>query len=103
VSAACYSVRIPAGYVDDVCLGDDAPSLAVIKRRPEKSHARWTRDEAEAMRDLLCGLRLGDAEIVIRVRPESSYADEGDEPPFSVSSGHRPKNCRFFGQPVHAM
>jgi hypothetical protein len=94
---------LPAGYVDDVYLGSDAPSLAVIKREATRSAARWTRDEAEAMRDLLRGLRFGDAEIVIRVRPESSYAAEGDEPPFSVSSQRRPKHCRFFGQPAHAV
>jgi len=101
--SALYAVRIPAGYVDDVCLGADAPSLAVIKRSAESSAARWTRDEAEALCDLLRCLRFGDAEAVIRIRPESSYADEGDEPPFSVSNQRRPKNCRFFGQPAYAM
>jgi hypothetical protein len=101
--SACYSVRIPAGFVDDICLGADAPSLAVIKRRAERSHTRWTRDEAEALCDVLRDLRFDSAEIVIRVRPESSYADEGDEPPFFVSDQRRPKDCRFFGQPAHAM
>ena len=103
MSAALYAVRLPAGYVDDVCLGADAPSLAVIKRHADSSAARWTRDEAEALCDLLRCLRFGDAEIAIRVRPEYSYADEGDEPPFSVSSQRRPKNGRFFGQPAFTM
>ena len=97
-----FSVRTSVGYIDDVCLGADAPSLAMIKRRKDWSRARWPRNEADAMCDLLRVLGFTDVEIEAFF-PESSYADEGDEPPYDVSSGRRPKNCRFFGQPDHAM
>ena len=47
------------------------------------------------MCDLLRVLGFTDVEIEAFF-PESSYADEGDEPPYDVSSGRRPKNCSSF-------
>jgi hypothetical protein len=99
--SACYSVRIPAGYVDDVCLGDDAPSLIVVKRRKAWSKARWSREEADAMCCLLRLLGFSDA-FIESCFPASSYADDAQEV-YPYSNQRRPKNRQFFGQPAYAM
>jgi hypothetical protein len=98
-----FSVRTSVGYIDDLCLGADAPSLAMIKRRKDWSKARWSSVEAGAMCDLLRDLGFTDVRAE-SCFPESSYADEDDGAPFDVgSSQRRPKDGRFFGQPAHAM
>jgi hypothetical protein len=96
-----YSVKTSVGYIDDVCLGADAPTLAVIKRRRDWSKARWSSVEADAMCGLLRSLGFSDVAIEACF-PESSYDDASIDVDDPLTT-YRPKNCRFFGQPAAVM